>query len=90
MLESVAVTVSEPLASGALYRPLVLTNPPAPPAASVQVKAGWMAIARPNWSRALAVNCRVAPQSRLTVAGLTLMLVSVWFTVTVTLLSAVR
>ena len=38
----------------------------------------------------LAVNFRVAPQSRLTVVGLTLMLVSVWFTVTVTLLSAVR
>ena len=34
----------------------------------------------------MAVNCWVLPETTLTVAGATVMLVSVWFTVTLTLL----
>ena len=43
-------------------------------------------IAAPNWSMPLAVNCCVAWLPSAGTAGVTVMLVSVWFTVTPTLL----
>ena len=51
-----------------------------------QVVARAGAIALPNWSMPLAVNCCVAWLASAGAAGVTVMLVSVWFTVTLTLL----
>ena len=82
-----AVTV--PLAtdvSGAVSSPLALIVP----AVVVQVKLGCTARAAPNWSSAVAVNCSVAPSSRLIGAGATVIAVSVWFTVTSTVLVVVK
>ena len=55
-----------------------------------QVKRRLVARAAPNWSLAVAVNCCVPPAFRLTDAGLTAIAVSVWLTVTLTLLVAVN
>ena len=82
-----AVTV--PLAtdvSGAVNSPLALMVP----ALAVQVKLGCVARAAPNWSSATAVNCCTAPACRLADVGATTMDVSVWSTVTLTLLVAVK
>ena len=69
-----------------MYRPVVLTVPPAPPESTDQVNAGWLASAWPNWSLAVAVNDWVAPSDDRALAGATVIAVSVWATVTVTLL----
>src|SRR5205085_2543928 len=84
-----AWTVAVPLPEvGALYRPLLLTVP-MPPLATVQVHAGCVLMALPNWSLAVAVNCWLPPLATEAVPGVTLTLVSVWLTVTVTLLVVV-
>ena len=53
------------------------------------MKLGCAARATPNWSLAAAVNCCMPPALRLTDAGETVIAVSVWFTVTLTLLVTV-
>ena len=83
----VAWTVSPPLTEpGAVYKPEALTVPPAPPEATDQVNDGWLASAWPNWSFAVAANDCVALSTIDTLAGSTTIAVSVWATVTVTLL----
>ena len=68
-----------------------VNSPPAliVPAVVPQVNVGCAAKATPNWSFPVAVNCCVAPALRLAADGLTAIAVSVWFTVTSTLLVAV-
>src|SRR5438270_670915 len=66
----------------AVDRPDAVTVPP--PLATDQVKAGALARAAPNWSRAVAVNCCLVAVFTVAVPGLTVMLVSVWLTVTAT------
>ena len=61
-----------------------------PPAFTVQLKVGWVTRLVPNWSRAVAVNCWVAPVLTVALAGETTMLVNVWLTFTVTELVAVK
>ena len=56
----------------------------------VHVTVGWLAMAAPNWSNPQAVNCCVASVSIDDVNGITVILLSVWFTVTVTLLVTLR
>src|SRR4029077_5089890 len=85
-----ALTVADPVPlAGAVYRPLLLTVPILP-VPKDQVIAGCVLKVLPNWSRALAANCCVAPLGSVTLTGLTLMPVSVWLTVTLTLLVAVK
>ena len=60
------------------------------PPVAVQANAGGAARATPNWSRACAANSCVPPAVTLALAGVTTMVVSVWLTVTLTLLVAVR
>ena len=81
----VAVIVPFVAVIGAVRRPDV----PIVPAVVVQVNDGVVVRALPNWSLAVAVNCCVAPALTVGDDGLTTMLVSVWFTVTLTLLVAV-
>ena len=77
-----ALTIAEPVPEeGALYRPLLLTEPGP---VDAQVKVDWVAIVLPNWSRALALNCCVPPAATLTEVGYTTIEVSVWLTVTLT------
>ena len=86
----VARTVSLPIPElGAVYAPLVLMVPPAPPESTDQVNAGGLASAWPNWSVAVAVNNCVALSTSDKLAGSTAIAVSVCATVTVTLLVAV-
>src|SRR5207248_7103818 len=86
----VARTVADPVpVAGAVYRPVAPT-PPSPPESTDQVNAGWLARAWPNWSRAVAVNCCVAPLPAVTELGLTATLVNVCATVTLTSLVADR
>ena len=59
------------------------------PTVVVQVNAGCVFNAMPNWSLAVAVNCCMAARFRLIGDGLMPTVVSVWFTVTFTLLVAV-
>ena len=80
------MTVSVPVAAGAVSTP----DEEIRPLVVVQVTAGMVVMAAPNWSVPPAVNCCVAPILTDTFAGLTLILVSVWLTVTVTLLVTVR
>ena len=54
-----------------------------------QVNAGWLASVWPNWSLAVAVNAWVAVVDDVALAGSTAIAVSVWATLTVTLLVAV-
>src|SRR3954467_6071017 len=63
----VARTVAVPALPGAVSSPLESTDPI--PAASDQVKPGCGATASPNWSYAVAVNCRVSFSFRTTAAG---------------------
>ena len=60
------------------------------PAVVAQVNVGCRASAVPNWSSAVAVYCCVPPAFRLAEGGLTVIAVSVWLTVTLTLLVAVK
>ena len=60
------------------------------PTGDAQVIVGCVTKATPNWSFAVAENCCVPPTPRLAVAGLTVIAVSVWFTVTLTGLVTVR
>src|SRR5580693_2966524 len=78
-----------PEAFGAVYRPVPLMLP-ALSGARDQVNPGCVDIASPNWSSAVAVNCCVALGFRLTLAGVTLTVVSVCSTVTLTLLVVER
>ena len=55
MISAVASTVAVPEVFGAVYRPVELMLP-ALSGARDQVKLGWVAIALPNWSSAVAVN----------------------------------
>jgi len=82
-----ARTVADPAVAGAVYRPELLTEPV--PLAIDHVNVGWVVSAAPNWSFAVAVNCCVALVLIDADAGLTAMLVSVWLTVTLTLLVVV-
>ena len=77
----VAVTVPVAGKLGAVSRPVVIV-----PTVVDQLNSGWLARELPNWSTAEAVNDSVVVTSRVTTGGLTLMPVSVWFTVTATLL----
>ena len=61
---------------------------PTPPVSTDQVTAAVMAC--PNSSLPMAVNNWLAPSARLTLAGVTAMLVNVWLTVTATLLVVLR
>ena len=70
---------------GAVNSPVVLIVP----TVVAQANAGCVASATPNWSLAVAAYCCVAPRLRLVEAGLTAIDVSVWLTVTLTLLVAV-
>ena len=81
----VAVTVPLAAVLDAVSRPAALIVPTPPLVA--QVNAGL--IATPNWSFAVAVNCWVCPALKLTDDGLSVIVVSVWLTVTLTLLVAV-
>src|SRR5258708_39807678 len=85
-LPAVTVTVAEPAAAPAVNRPVELTVPPL----ADQVKTGGLAMALPNWSVALAVNCWTPPAVTLACVGLTATLVRVWLTVTLTLLVVLR
>ena len=78
----VATTVAEPSVEGGPKTPSLLI---APPPSSDHAKAGWLASALPNWSRAVAEKGSV-PSAERPPAGTTVMLVSVWSTVTSTLL----
>ena len=69
-----------------MKRPVELTVPPPD---TDQVKAGWVASAVANWSRAVAVNCCVAEVLTVALAGVTSTLDRVWLTTTVTLLVTV-
>src|SRR6202034_2074027 len=71
MMLAVASTVAVPEVSGAVYRPALLMLP-ALSGARDQVNPGWVDIALPNWSRAVAVNCWVPLGARAMLAGLTL------------------
>jgi hypothetical protein len=74
---------------GAVYKPLDETvAPPAVPLIDQDI-AGWLVIAWPNWSRAVAANCWVALCATVALVGAMAILVSVWFTVTLTLLVVV-
>jgi hypothetical protein len=84
----VAVTVPLAVVVGAVNRPLALTVPPV--TVVVQVNVGCAVKALPNWSLPVAVNCCVPAAFRLADVGLRVIVVSVWFTVTVTELVAVR
>ncbi|HZN33376.1 MAG TPA: hypothetical protein VFB80_06130 [Pirellulaceae bacterium] len=55
----------------------------------LQVIAGCVVRTLPNWSREVAVSCRVPLFKTVALAGLTEMLDSVWTTVTVALLTAI-
>src|SRR5205807_1599057 len=84
-----AWTTAVPLPlAGAVYRPALLIDPR--PLSFDQVKLGWIARGWLNWSSAWAVNCCRARFARVTIAGVTTMLVRTWLTVTFTLLLAVR
>src|SRR5260370_13141885 len=72
--------------AGAVYSPPLLTLPE-PPAID-QVQAGWVLIAWPNWSSAVAVNCWLVPSCTLAVAGRPTTPARVLFTVTLALLDA--
>ena len=58
----------------------MLNNPPdvIDPFVADQVNVGWLPRAAPYWSRAVAVNCCVAPVLRPIVAGVTVTLVATW------------
>src|SRR5438067_5510146 len=79
----VARTVASVPAPGAVYRPLLPRVPP--PDISDQVNDGCAVRVRPNWSRPVAVNCRLAPGLTLVGVGVTVTLVSVWLTTMPTL-----
>ena len=95
MAENVAVPLTVPLLAvtvalvvgvlGAVSSPVVLIVP----AVVAQVNVGCVASAVPNWSLAVAEYCCVASMFRLADAGLTVIDVSVWLTVTLTVLVAV-
>ena len=55
----------------------------------LQVNAGWIVRTLPNWSRAVAVSCRVPLFKTVALAGLTVTPESAWTTVTVALLTAI-
>ena len=61
-----------------------------PPATTDQVHVGCVVNGLPNWSFSDAVNCWEAPAFRFADGGLIVLVVSVWLTVTLTLLVAVR
>jgi hypothetical protein len=85
----VAVTTAEPVAAGAIYNPPVLIDPT--PIPTLQLKLlGWLIKAVPNWSNPAAVNCCVWFWESTLLAGVTVIVVNVWSTVTNTLLVAVR
>ena len=86
MFPLAAVIVARPAAPGAVSRPPEAIVP----AVAVQVNAGWTARTRPNWSSAKAPYCCVPPTTTDALPGVTVMLVSVWLTVTVTLLLTER
>ena len=67
---------------GAVYSPVPLI---VPPPLTCQANVGCESIALPNWSRAVAVNCCVAPWASVTLAGVMLSEVHVGTTVTVRL-----
>jgi len=81
------VAVPRPLA-GAAYRPVLLIDPR--PLSFDHVKLGWIAMARANWSSASAENCCRVPNASVTDDGATTMLARIGFTVTLTVLVAVR
>src|SRR5512138_655920 len=68
----VAVTLTGPPAATPVARPVVLTVATAV-LAEAQAKVGWGFRATPNWSRAVAMNCAVAPAAMEAVAGATVM-----------------
>jgi hypothetical protein len=79
-----AVTVNGPPTVVAVKSPVPLIVPPPD---TVHVNAAL--ITAPNWSRAVAVNSCVFPTATVAVAGVTVIDVSVWLTVTLTLLVVV-
>ena len=80
------MTVAAPEVPGAVNRPVESMVP----LLVVQATAGGLANAMLNWSSFMALNCCVARVSMDAVRGLTLIFVSVWFTVTMTLLVTER
>ena len=56
---------------------------PTLPLASVQVQAGCVLMPLPNWSVAVAENCWELPSRTVAVAGVSVILVTVWLTVAV-------
>src|SRR5262245_3399696 len=88
MPPALALTVNGPPARfGAVYSPLLFR---VPRPVSVQVKTGCVFNAAANWSRAVAENCNCFRTPTVAVPGLTTIEVSVWLTVTLTLLVTLR
>jgi hypothetical protein len=81
-LPCAAATVTPPAVAGAVNRPSAVIAP----AVVDQVIVGAVASGLPNWSNPVAVNCCLWPRSSETLSGLTVIVSSVCFTVTLTLL----